>query len=223
VSLSVVRCAFDDSRPPSPCFVAIQHIPHSAPCVQIFGSVAWYPVFLRHKIHRHLACQVGGCGVFSSRSASTWVTIVITVFVVVLSTRAVVEHVFKFSMAWRPLGKSASQRSVTSALGASRRSLDPFAVRPGRRASSQTSWRVTTGPPIPWSSLAVRRQCSCSWRRWERHGKLVSDGHKGRALPVAQRIASEVHLILEGSLRVLPRQIRIPGTRARGCVRVCRP
>jgi hypothetical protein len=35
---------------------------------------------------------------------------------------------------------------------------------------------------------------------------------------VAQWVASEVHLILEGSLRVLPRQVRIPGTRARGCI-----
>jgi hypothetical protein len=40
---------------------------------------------------------------------------------------------------------------------------------------------------------------------------------------VAQRVASEVHLILEGSLRVLPRQIGIPGTQARGCVGVRRP
>jgi hypothetical protein len=47
-----VCCAFDDSRLLSPCFVAIQDLPHSAPCVRIFGSVAWYLVFLRHEIHR---------------------------------------------------------------------------------------------------------------------------------------------------------------------------
>jgi hypothetical protein len=85
------------------------------------------------------------------------VTIVITVFAFVLSTRAIAGHVFKFSMAWRPLGKPASRRSATSASGASRRSLDPFAVRPGRRASSQMSWRVTTGLPIPWSSCSGTR------------------------------------------------------------------
>jgi hypothetical protein len=86
--------------------------------------------------------------VFSSRSASTWVMIVITVFAVMLSTRAVAGHVFKFSMAWRPLGKSVSRRSATSASGASRRLPDPFAVQPGRRASSPMPGRVTTGPPI---------------------------------------------------------------------------
>jgi hypothetical protein len=48
--------------------------PTFSPCVRIFGSVVWYPVFLRHEIHRHLARQVGGCGVFSSRSAFTWPT-----------------------------------------------------------------------------------------------------------------------------------------------------
>jgi hypothetical protein len=34
-----------------------------------------------------------------SRSASTWVTIVITVFTFVLSTRVITEHVFQSSMA----------------------------------------------------------------------------------------------------------------------------
>jgi hypothetical protein len=37
--------------------------------------------------------------VFSSRFASTWVTIVVTVFAFALSTRAVAESVFKSSMA----------------------------------------------------------------------------------------------------------------------------
>jgi hypothetical protein len=55
--------------------------------------------------------------VFSSRSASTWVTIVITVFAFVLSTRAIAKHVSNSSMAWRPLGKSVSWRSATSASG----------------------------------------------------------------------------------------------------------
>jgi hypothetical protein len=55
------------------------------------------------------------------------------------------------------LGKSASRRSVTSASGALRRSPDPFAMWPGRRASSQMLWRVTTGPPIPWSSCSGTR------------------------------------------------------------------
>jgi hypothetical protein len=108
---------------------------------------------LRHEIHRHLARQVGGCGVFSSRSASTWVTIVITIFTFVLSMRVVAEHVFKSSMAWRPLGR-VCQRSATSALGASRRSLDPFATRCGRLALGRILVRVTMGPPIPWSSYS---------------------------------------------------------------------
>jgi hypothetical protein len=91
---------------------------------------------------------------FSSRSASTWVMIFITVFAFALSTRADAKHVFKSSMAWRPLGKSVSRRSATSALGASRRSSGPFAARPGRRASSQTSVRMTMGPPILWGSCS---------------------------------------------------------------------
>jgi hypothetical protein len=53
--LSVVRSSFDSSRLPSPCFIAILDLTRSAPCVRIFGSVAWYPVFLRHEIHRHCA------------------------------------------------------------------------------------------------------------------------------------------------------------------------
>jgi hypothetical protein len=44
--------------------------------------------------------------------------------------------------------------AATSASGASWRSPDPFAVRPGRRASSRTSGHVTLGPPIPWSSCS---------------------------------------------------------------------
>jgi hypothetical protein len=94
-----------------------------------------YPVFLRHEIHRHLARQVGGCGVFSSRSALTWVTIVSRVFAFVLSMSVVTELVFESLMAWRPVGKSASRRSATSASGSLRRSSDPYAMRPGRRAS----------------------------------------------------------------------------------------
>jgi hypothetical protein len=96
--LSAVRCAFDVLRLSLPCFIAIQDLPRLAPCVRIFGSITWYPVFLQHEIHRHLAHQVGGCGVFS-RSASTWVMIVITIFAFVLSTRVVAELVFKSSMA----------------------------------------------------------------------------------------------------------------------------
>jgi hypothetical protein len=92
-----------------------------------------------------------------SRSALTWVTIVITVFAFMLFTRVVAEHVFKSSMAWRPLGKSVSQRSATSASEASRLSTGPFAVRPGRRASGRTSVRATMGPPIPWSSCSDTR------------------------------------------------------------------
>jgi hypothetical protein len=95
--------------------------------------------------------------VFSSRSALTWVTIVITVFAFALSMRAVTEHVFKSSMAWKPLGRSPSRRLATLASGASWRSLGPFAVQPGRRASSHTSGRVTMGPPIPWSSCSDTR------------------------------------------------------------------
>jgi hypothetical protein len=56
-------------------------------------------VFLRHEIHQHLARQVGGCGVISSRSASTWVMIVITVFAFMLSTHAIAMHIFKSLMA----------------------------------------------------------------------------------------------------------------------------
>jgi hypothetical protein len=62
VSLSAVRSAFDDSRLPSPCFVAILDLTRLAPCVRIFGSIAWYPVFLRHEIHRqktHRFCVLG--------------------------------------------------------------------------------------------------------------------------------------------------------------------
>jgi hypothetical protein len=46
-----------------------------------------------------LARQVGGFGVFSSRSASTWVMIIIIVFAFALSTRAIAKNVFKSSMA----------------------------------------------------------------------------------------------------------------------------
>jgi hypothetical protein len=46
-----------------------------------------------------LVRQVGGCGVFSSRSASAWVTIVVTAFASALSTQIVAENVFKSSMA----------------------------------------------------------------------------------------------------------------------------
>jgi hypothetical protein len=60
--------------------------------------------------------------------------IVIAIFAFALSTRAVAESVFKSSMAWRPLER-VSQRSVTSALRASRRSSGPFAARRGRLAS----------------------------------------------------------------------------------------
>jgi hypothetical protein len=134
----------------------IQDLPCSAPCVRIFGSIAWYPMFLRHEIHRHLARQVGGCGV-SSRSASTWVTIVITVFAFVLSTQVGTEHVFKSSMAWRPLGKLVSQKSATSASGALRRLPLPFAVWPGRHASGQTSVHVTMEPLTLWGSCSSTR------------------------------------------------------------------
>jgi hypothetical protein len=60
-------------------------------------------------------------------------------------------------MAWRPLVKSVSRRSMTLASGASRRSPDPFTVRPDRRASSQTSGRVTMGPPTSRSSCSGTR------------------------------------------------------------------
>jgi hypothetical protein len=48
-----------------------------------------------------------------SRSASTWVTIVIIVFPFMLCTLVIAELVFKSSMAWMPLGKSVSRRSAT--------------------------------------------------------------------------------------------------------------
>jgi hypothetical protein len=92
-----------------------------------------------------------------SRSTLTWVTIVITVFTFMLSTRVIAEHIFRSSMAWRPLGKSVSQRSATSASGASWHSPGPFAVWPGRRTSSRTSVRVTMGPSIPWGSCSDTR------------------------------------------------------------------
>jgi hypothetical protein len=146
----------DVSRLPSLCFSAIQDLTRIAPCVRIFGSDVWYPVFLQHEIHRHLARQVGHCGVFS-RSASTWVMIVSCVFAFVLSTRVIAKLVVKSLMPWRPLGKSVSRRSATLALGASRRSSGPFAVRLGRRALGRTSTRVMVEPPIPLSSYSATR------------------------------------------------------------------
>jgi hypothetical protein len=71
------------------------------------------------------------------------------------------------------------------------------------------------GPSIPWSSYSNTRQYSGGWWRWACHGQLVHDGYEGRALPgwpVALQAAPEVHFVLEGPLRVLPRQVRIPGT-----------
>jgi hypothetical protein len=86
-------------------------------------------------------------------------------------------------MSWRPLGKLVSQRSATSASGASRRSPGPFTARLGRRASSQTLVRVTMGPPIPWGSYSVMRPMfgqlevmGASWltgSRWLRRECLV--------------------------------------------------
>jgi hypothetical protein len=58
------------------------------------------------------------------------VTIVVTVFAFALSTRAVAESVFKSSTARKPLER-VSQRSVTLALRASRRSPGHFAVQRG--------------------------------------------------------------------------------------------
>jgi hypothetical protein len=94
--------------------------------------------------------------VFSSRSASTWATIVITVFAFVLSTQVDAESVSKSSMAWRPLER-VSPRSATSALGASPRSPGPFVVRHGRLASGRVPVRVTMGLLIPWSSYSTTR------------------------------------------------------------------
>jgi hypothetical protein len=81
--------------------------------------------------------------VFSSRSASTWVTIVIIVFAFALSTQVVTENVFKSSMAWKPLER-VSQRPVTSASRASRRSPGHFAAQHGRLTSGRVSVCVTT-------------------------------------------------------------------------------
>jgi hypothetical protein len=210
-SLSAVCCAFDDSRLPSPCFVAIQDLPRSAPCVRIFGSVAWYPLFLRHEIHRHLARQVGGCGVISSRSASTWVTIVITVFAFVLSTRAVAGHAFKSLMVWRPLEKvTGGRRPRLRGLRGARRAPSSRDVA----ASFQAGYWFTLRRDLRSCGVpaTVRGQHSGGGRRWACHGQLVHDGYEGRASPVALQATPKVHLVLEGPLQAFPRQIRIPGT-----------
>jgi hypothetical protein len=177
----------------------------------------WYPVFSRHEIHRHLAHQVGGCGVFS-RSASTWATIVSCVFASVLTMRVVAKFVVKSLMAWRPSGKLANRRSAISALGASWRSPGPFVVRLGCRASGRTCRLASMDRQIPSSSCSTTQ----STFRWSEatahHSQLVPDGHEGRASPVALGVAPGVHFILERLLRVLPRQIRSLGAGARGSV-----
>jgi hypothetical protein len=168
VSLSAVRCPFDDSRLPSPCFVAIQDLPRSAPCVRIFGSVVWYPMFLRHEIHRHLACQVGGCGVFSSRSALTWPP----------PTQG--SSVFAAAM---PFGGKPSPSSIVgmSRLGRKRRKIrSPPTSRPGIQSLRSPS------PPPPLLALVLG--VSCPLRRlspWRRSCCTISPlmtGVRGGAL-----------------------------------------
>jgi hypothetical protein len=94
--------------------------------------------------------------VFSSRSASTWVMFVVTVFDFALSTRAIAESVFKSSMAWRPLER-VSQRPVTSDSRASRRSPGRFAAQHGHLTYGRISVHVTMEPPIPSSSCSNTR------------------------------------------------------------------
>jgi hypothetical protein len=64
VSLSIVRCALRRLEASVAVFHRDLDLTRTAPCVRIFGSVVWYPVFLRHEIPQHLAHQVGGYGVF---------------------------------------------------------------------------------------------------------------------------------------------------------------
>jgi hypothetical protein len=121
--------------------------------------------------------------VFSSRSTSTWVTIVSCVFAFVLSTRVVARLVVKSSVPWRPSGKLVSRRSATSASGASQRSPGPLAVRLGRRASGRTSAHVMMEPPTPLSSCDATRPMfgqpevmGMSWptgSRWPRRESLA--------------------------------------------------
>jgi hypothetical protein len=106
------------------------------PCVRYFWVLCVVPMFLRHETHRHLARQVGDCGVFS-RSASTWATIVSHVFTSVPTMRVIAKFVFKSSTPWKPLGKVVSRRAASSALGASQRSLSPFGIRLGRPVSGR--------------------------------------------------------------------------------------
>jgi hypothetical protein len=83
------------------------------------------------------------------------------------------------------LGKLASRRSATSASGASRRSLGPFAMRPGHRTSGRTLVRVMMGPLIPWGSCSITRPMfrrlevmGASWltgSRWLRRESLAGD------------------------------------------------
>jgi hypothetical protein len=107
-------------------------------------------------------------------------------------------------MAWRPLGR-VSQRSVTSALRALRRSPGHFATQCGRLASGRISVRVMMNLRSCGVLAAIRGQYSVGWRRQAFHGQLVHDSYKGRASLVALQATAKVHFVLEGPLRALPR------------------
>jgi hypothetical protein len=59
-----MRCALRRLEASVAVFHRDLDLTRTAPYVRTFGSVVWYPMFLRHEIPRHLARQVGGCGVF---------------------------------------------------------------------------------------------------------------------------------------------------------------
>jgi hypothetical protein len=165
-----VRCAFDVSRLPSPCFVVIQDLPRSAPCVRIFGSITWYPVFLRHEIHRHLALQVGGCGVISSRSALTW------------PTPMQGSSVFATAM---PFGVRPSPSSVVKMPRPGRKKRKTWSP-PASRLGVQSL--CSPSPPPPPPLLMLVQGVSCLLRRlspWRRSYCAISPlmmGVRGGAL-----------------------------------------
>jgi hypothetical protein len=64
MSLSTVCCALRHLEASIAVFRCNLDLTRTAPYVRIFGSVVWYPVFLRHEFPRHFARQVGGSGVF---------------------------------------------------------------------------------------------------------------------------------------------------------------
>jgi hypothetical protein len=89
---------------------------------------------------------------------------------------------------------------------------------PLRRAAWPPRFRSEASAHFNESSDGLRNRHPGAQRRCACHGQLVPDGYEGRASLVALGVAPGVQLVLEKSLRVLPRQVRFHGARAQGSV-----